>query len=497
MRRAWIRSTLFNIAFFLANVFYCIVLLPTLLLPRKFYVVGVQIYNYTLAAIEHLVLGLKFEVIGKEHIPTDGPYLVAAKHMSAYETFKLRILFNDPVIILKQELLKIPLWGAHLKKTGIIALDRSTPERALKSLEEGAIDMTKNQGRPIVIFPQGTRVKPEETTGKKPYKAGIYRIQQATNLPIIPMATNSGLFWPRSGWLKSSGTVTFKFLPQVEPGMEKRALMNTLEEKIESESLSLMNKAKMENLEKKSKLWIVFLILIPLIAGLYSYAWIESSKAVKQAYIEFVSDVARTTRINEPRVSGFPGPIKLDVIGETIETNDFLLDIKVIHAEGWPIPLLPITVRTGPISISRVQWREPLEFEGIKAKFSTDGNIIDVKAATLKQNAFEATLSGTVDLSQKPVPKIQSFLSLKGYGDFIGSLAKKDIIEDRIAMFTTFGFSNLADENGVVSVALKQKDNKIYAGPLPIIDLPELFVQEELPDDLPPLESYNQLGPDQ
>jgi 1-acyl-sn-glycerol-3-phosphate acyltransferase len=243
MQRNWIRSTLFNISFIFVNLLCCILWLPTLLLPRPLFMKAIVLYHHIIYAVERYVMGLDYEVRGTEHLPKDGAYLVAEKHMSTYETFKLHMMFKDPAIILKRELLWVPLWGIFLKKSDVIAIDRSTPDKARKSIAAGALHI-KEQGRPIVIFPQGTRVWPHETPKEKHYKSGIYHVQTTTQLPIIPIATNSGMYWPRSGWLKSSGTVVFKVMPPIEPGLGKSDLMRTLEDQIEKESNALMDEAR-------------------------------------------------------------------------------------------------------------------------------------------------------------------------------------------------------------------------------------------------------------
>lgn len=217
MKKYWLRSTLFNLAFYIVTLIACIICLPTLFMPRGVFMAVVHGWVWCVHVLERLIMNLHFEIRGLEHLPPDGtPYIVAAKHQSPYETFKLHTLFGDPAIILKQELLKIPLWGAYLKKSDVIAIDRTTPELAISSIQDGARRM-KAQGRPIIIFPQGTRVRIDETVQHKPYKVGVARLQEATDLPILPMALNTGYFWPRSGWLRRPGRVVFEFLPPLHP----------------------------------------------------------------------------------------------------------------------------------------------------------------------------------------------------------------------------------------------------------------------------------------
>ncbi len=241
----FLRSTLFNLAFYGTTALACVMCLPALLLPKKQAMFVVYGFVHTVHIFEKYILGLHYEVRGLENLPKTGPYIIASKHQSPYETLKLNILFNDPAIVLKQELLKIPLWGRFLAKIDPIAIDRSQGKKAMEQIMDGAKHI-KEQGRPIVIFPQGTRVHPEQTTDEKPYKIGVARIQEATGLPIIPLALNSGLFWPRKSWIKKPGTVVFEFLKPIEPGkLGVYEVMKELETRLEtaSHALALLEKA--------------------------------------------------------------------------------------------------------------------------------------------------------------------------------------------------------------------------------------------------------------
>jgi len=197
----------------------------------------------TVALIEKHILGLSFEIRGKENIPQDSSYILAAKHQSAYETLKLHHLLDDPTIVLKKELLDIPLFGTFLKKLDVIAINRKSKEEAINSIIEGAKRMS-DQERPIVIFPQGTRVNVNETTQDKPYKGGILKMYSNTDMPIVPLALNSGLFWGRNSFIKKPGKVIFEFLPAIESGLSDKKVMATIEERLEEKTISLMHEAK-------------------------------------------------------------------------------------------------------------------------------------------------------------------------------------------------------------------------------------------------------------
>lgn len=239
-----LRSIIFNILFYgIWTPIVCICMLPCLLFPRGFTVWVAAFYQRGAYYLEKYILGLDYEIRGLEHKPHNKMgYLVAAKHQSAYETLKLYSLFGDPTIILKKELLSLPLFGWFLRKLDVIAIDRGNRERAMTSLIEGAKKM-QSQGRPIVIFPQGTRVRVEETTAEKPYKGGVVKLYEATNMPIVPLATNSGVYWPRNAFWKKPGKVIFEFLPPIEPGLSASEAMKILEDKLETASRALAAEA--------------------------------------------------------------------------------------------------------------------------------------------------------------------------------------------------------------------------------------------------------------
>lgn len=236
-----VRSIVFNILYYgIWTPLICICMAPCLIFPRGFTVWVASFYQDGAYILEKYILNLTYEVRGLEHRPPMGEaYIAASKHYSAYETLKLYALFGDPTIVLKKELLSLPLFGWFLKKLDVIAIDRGNRGDALNSLTEGAKYM-KEKKRPIVIYPQGTRVKVDETTKEKPYKGGIVKLYAATNLPIIPLATNSGLYWPRNSFWKKSGKVIFQFLPPIEPGLPGPEALKILEERIEAVSNALV-----------------------------------------------------------------------------------------------------------------------------------------------------------------------------------------------------------------------------------------------------------------
>ena len=185
----------------------------------------------SVAWVERHLLGLNYRVIGRENLPVHGAFIVAAKHQSTFETMKLHLILNDPAIVLKKELLRIPIWGRYLRQTGMIPIDRSAGRRAVGNMLN-ASEKAKAEGRPIVIFPQGTRIP---VGAKRSYKSGVVALYQQLGLPILPLALNSGLFWPKTG-MKHGGTVTFSFLPPIEPGLEPDSALSLLEQRLETET---------------------------------------------------------------------------------------------------------------------------------------------------------------------------------------------------------------------------------------------------------------------
>ena len=241
-----LRSLAFNASFYLYNTLACLLIGPFVLLPRRHILKIVRLYVRGVYILEKHIAGIDYEVRGQSNLPKNGSFIVAAKHQSSYETFKLHMLFDDPSIILKRELFKIPIWGWFLKAVDVIAIDRSNKEEAVSSILKGARRMRK-QGRPIVIFPQGTRVNINTPVEKKPYKGGIIKMYRETNLPVIPLAMNSGVYWPRKGFLKYPGTVVFEYLPPLPEGLADKEALAYLRTNLEGRSSALVNEAFVED----------------------------------------------------------------------------------------------------------------------------------------------------------------------------------------------------------------------------------------------------------
>lgn len=224
-----LRSLAFNIAALIWTVVLCVLYLPALVLPRRAAQEGARFWLRGLLAITALICGLRYRVTGGEHVPP-GPLIIAAKHQSAWDTFIFHQLLADPVFVMKRELFRIPLVGWYMQKAGSIGIDREAGLRSLKVLV-GDAERALAEGRQVIVFPEGTRVAPG---AHAPYHGGVAALYARCNVPVVPVALNSGLFWGRRSFKKRPGTITVAFLPPIPPGLDRRAFLATLHERIES-----------------------------------------------------------------------------------------------------------------------------------------------------------------------------------------------------------------------------------------------------------------------
>lgn len=234
-----LRSILFNIAFYLNTVFWLIVSLPAFFMPYRAVIWIAQSWGRVNLVLVRVIAGVDCEIRGREKIPA-GPLIVASKHQSAWETFALLTLFDNPLFILKRELTWIPFFGWLLIKGRMVAIDRRRGKEALAAMNERA-RVELGQGRQLIIFPEGTR----RPAGAEPrYKFGVAHIYAAEGVPCLPVALNSGLFWPRRSILRKPGKVVVDILDPIPPGMEKDAFFARLQEEIEAASNRLIAEAR-------------------------------------------------------------------------------------------------------------------------------------------------------------------------------------------------------------------------------------------------------------
>jgi 1-acyl-sn-glycerol-3-phosphate acyltransferase len=235
------RSILFNIAFYLNVLVYMLTALPTLLMPPRMVLATAKSWARTSLWLLKVICGTKVEFRGLERLP-EGAFLAAAKHQSAWETFALIPLFADPAFILKRELMWIPIFGWYIRRTEMIPVDRGARAQALAKMTERS-RAELGRGRQIVIFPEGTRRPPR---AEPKYKQGVGHLYAATGAPCVPIALNSGLYWPRRSFRRYPGTVRVEILPPIPPGMDKREFMQRLQEDIESATARLVDEGRRE-----------------------------------------------------------------------------------------------------------------------------------------------------------------------------------------------------------------------------------------------------------
>ena len=227
-----IRSLIFKIFFYLGIILICLIFLPSLLLPQKIVLFGGKIMGHWSKICLNIFLSTKIIIKGKENLISEGKFFIACSHQSMFETFFLQTIFNSPVFILKKELLKIPIFGMYLKKIGSISIDRDKISKENLGFSDKIISVINSSNRPIIIFPQATRMTVEDRT---PFKKGVSRIYEDLQIKCQPVAINSGNIWPKSGKLKPNGILVVSILKEIEPGMERKDFLNILQNNIYQE----------------------------------------------------------------------------------------------------------------------------------------------------------------------------------------------------------------------------------------------------------------------
>jgi 1-acyl-sn-glycerol-3-phosphate acyltransferase len=237
----FLRSLIYNVLFYVMLVVWMIAALPTFLLPARIFMGVAKAWGRTNIWLMHVVCGTRFEYRGVDKIPP-GPLLVASKHQSMWETFALLQFFDAPLFIYKRELGFIPLFGWYLVKSKMIGVDRSGGMRSLMEMARRAPAEVRG-GRQLIIFPEGTRTP----VGAPPdYKSGVAQIYAASGVPCIPVALNSGLFWPRRTFMRYPGTLVVEFLDPLPPGLPRKDFVARISASIEPATNRLVDVARAE-----------------------------------------------------------------------------------------------------------------------------------------------------------------------------------------------------------------------------------------------------------
>ena len=236
-----VRSILFNALFYLNLVVLLLVALLAMALPRLAVLRMADLWGRVSVWLLRVVCNTRMELRGLENLP-DGPLIVAAKHQSTWETFALLRLFDDFTFIVKRELMWIPIFGWCMWKGRMIPVDRGAGSQALNDMTARAREEIRT-GRQLIIFPEGTRRAP----GAEPrYKFGVAHLYAEAGVPCVPVALNSGLFWPRRAFMRLPGTIVVEFLPPIPPGMDKQAFFARPQSDIETATARLIAEGQAE-----------------------------------------------------------------------------------------------------------------------------------------------------------------------------------------------------------------------------------------------------------
>ena len=227
-----IRNFLFTFFFFSGIILISIIFIPSFFFPQKITLFGGKIMGYFASFCLRLFLSTKIIIKGKENIINNSKFFIASSHQSMFETFFLQTVFNSPVFILKKELLLIPIFGWYLKKIGSISIKRNKISKDNLGFFGDILRLINTSNRPLIIFPQGTRLQPEDRT---PFKKGASRIYEELKIQCQPIAINSGYIWPKKGEKNSNLNLIISILPPIASGLDKKTFLNILEEKIYSE----------------------------------------------------------------------------------------------------------------------------------------------------------------------------------------------------------------------------------------------------------------------
>ena len=227
-----IRNFIFSIFFFSGIILISLIFLPSLLLSVKIVIFGGKLMGLWTGICLRFFLSIKIVIKGIHNIPNNEKFFIAASHQSMFETFYLQTIFNAPIFILKKELLKIPIFGWYLKKIGSISIERNKTTKDNLSFFDNIKEKIYNSKRPIIIFPQGTRVASDL---RPPFKKGVSRIYEELKITCIPVAVNSGHVWPKNTLKSFNKTITISILDPIKTGISKDEFGQILEDKIYAE----------------------------------------------------------------------------------------------------------------------------------------------------------------------------------------------------------------------------------------------------------------------
>ena len=227
-----IRNFLFSIFFYIGIILICIIFLPAFFLPQKIVLFGGKIMGHWSRFCLEFFLSTKIVIKGSENLIKNEKFFIACSHQSMFETFYLQTIFNSPIFILKKELLSIPIFGWYLKKIKSISIDRNKINKENLDFYEKIKMSLESTDRPIIIFPQATRVTAND---RSQFKKGASRIYETLNIKCQPVAINSGNVWPKSGMLIANKTLTISILEPIDSGIDPKQFLEILQNSIYKE----------------------------------------------------------------------------------------------------------------------------------------------------------------------------------------------------------------------------------------------------------------------
>lgn len=234
-----LRSVVFNIAIFVWSIFLLFAFIPILLASRSAMLSAIRFWTRSIFWLQRHILPLDFEFRGVENLP-DGPFIVASAHQSAWDTICFYAVLRDPAFVLKKELYSVPMFGPYARKLGMIAIDRSAGASEARRMIR-SVSAQLEAGRPVVIFPGGTRSAPDETV---PLKSGIAALYRRCSVPVVPVSLNSGWFWGRRSFVKKPGKILVEFHTAIAPGQDAAAFDELLSSRIHDGNKALLEEGR-------------------------------------------------------------------------------------------------------------------------------------------------------------------------------------------------------------------------------------------------------------
>ena len=480
----FLRSLIFNILFYGLTALTSFVMLPAFILPRRTYLRVLMIYFHLMTLLEKTILGLTYRVEGLENLPKDGSYIVGMKHYSAYETMKMHILFGDPTAILKRELMWIPIWGWHAAKLRLIPINRSAKGKVIPAMIDSARDvLSQTPNRPIIIFPQGTRVALDAGTDNKPYKIGIIRLYEALDIPIVPVALNTGVFWARKAFIKHGGVVTFRILPPIEPGQDGETVLKTLADQVETHSAELVEQAQNTARVKPSVLPACLLILT-LIFAAWTILWHQAANRVEghlTHWVQAAEERGFAVHWQDKHVHGYPGPVRVAINGLTVTTLAGGIHAPEMRAQAWPLPgsdimaalpqgfeqsAVPVTIR-----------RASLVIKGLIPALGQDVREVSLHPLLIEADPLRLTSRGTLTLDADGYYNGGLNHEIIGGRAFLRALMDQGLISRTIGLLVegwVNGQNQTPDQqDDRVVIETPVRGGALYIGPFKLLTIPQ------------------------